>query len=602
MSTRQKKLLFSLMFLFFFLFFARGGWLPADVRINTGDLPGTNYSKFPQVRIHESNVYAVWHDRRNGDFDIYFNYSNDRGVTWQAIDIRLDTGDTAGANHSTYPQISSSGDNVYVVWEDRRNATYSPDIYFNYSTNGGASWQATDIRLDIGDPPGASNSWSPQICSNGNYVYVVWHDLRNSSSDIYFNYSTNGGATWLPSDIRLDIGDSAGENGSFDPQISISGDNVYVVWEDARNEVVDFGQDIYFNYSTDGGASWQVADIRLDTGDSSGAHESRYPQISSSGDNVYVVWHDWRNSLYTGDIYFNYSTDGGASWQASDTRVDLGDTPGSNYSNDPQICCTGNNVYTAWYDGRNGSADIYFNYSADGGVTWEASAIRLDTGDTPGSNRSSDPRISCSGSKVYVVWMDQRNGEKDIYFNYSIDGGGMWQTPDLRLDTGDSPGASTSACPEISSLENNACLVWHDNRNGATDIYFNNVSLPLPDIKANGSDGPVTITQGDALLITIDFNAGIQFGEDADWWILMKTSDPKPNNWYYFDMPTRTWMLGRSPTRQGSLFDVSSKKVPKTSGLAPGTYTFYFAVDMVMNGSIDVSQAFYDKVKVTINP
>jgi hypothetical protein len=61
-------------------------------------------------------------------------------------------------------------------------------------------------------------------------------------------------------------------------------------------------------------------------------------------------------------------------------------------------------------------------------------------------------------------------------------------------------------------------------------------------------------------------------------------------------------MLGRSPTRQGSLFDVSSKKVPKTSGLTSGTYTFYFAVDMAMNGSIDAALAYYDKVKVIINP
>ena len=103
-------------------------------------------------------------------------------------------------------------------------------------------------------------------------------------------------------------------------------------------------------------------------------------------------------------------------------------------------------------------------------------------------------------------------------------------------------------------------------------------------------------------MVTIDLDAGIQTGEDADWWVLMKTSDPKPNNWYYLDMPARTWMLGRSPTRQGNLFDVSSKKVPKTSGLAPGTYTFYFAVDMAMNGSIDAGQAYCDKVKVTINP
>ncbi|MCP4164181.1 MAG: hypothetical protein GY760_29320, partial [Deltaproteobacteria bacterium] len=45
-----------------------------------------------------------------------------------ANDIRLDTGDTAGANDSNAPQISSDENGrVYVTWNDRRN--YAPDIY-----------------------------------------------------------------------------------------------------------------------------------------------------------------------------------------------------------------------------------------------------------------------------------------------------------------------------------------------------------------------------------------------------------------------------------------------------------------------------------------
>jgi len=128
------------------------------------------------------------------------------------------------------------------------------------------------------------------------------------------------------------------------------------------------------------------------------------------------------------------------------------------------------------------------------------------------------------------------------------------------------------------------------------------VQLPEPDIKANGSDSPIVITQGDALSVTIESDAGGLIGEDADWWILMRTDNPPPNKWLYFDRPTKSWLTGRFVTLQRGLFDLSSKKVPKTSGLAPGTYIFYFAVDMDMNGSIDVSLAYYDKVKVTINP
>jgi len=59
------------------------------------------------------------------------------------------------------------------------------------SSQGGAvQFQASDMRLDTGDAAGVNNSYNPQIAADeaGN-VYVTWYDHRNGSADIYFNYS-----------------------------------------------------------------------------------------------------------------------------------------------------------------------------------------------------------------------------------------------------------------------------------------------------------------------------------------------------------------------------------------------------------------------------
>ncbi len=142
-------------------------------------------------------------------------------------------------------------------------------------------------------------------------------------------------------------------------------------------------------------------------------------------------------------------------------------------------------------------------------------------------------------------------------------------------------------------------------RNGSAivdmGVYEYNPS-PVPDLTANGSDGPITIAEGDSLEILLSLDAVDYGGENADWWVLKKTSDPAPNNWFYFDLPTKTWTAGRFPTRQGTLFDIAPRKVPKTSGLTPGTYKFYFAVDMNMDGKITLAEIFYDMVKVIITP
>ncbi len=46
---------------------------------------------------------------------------------------------------------------------------------------------------------------------------------------------------------------------------------------------------------------------------------------------------------------------------------------------------------------------------------------------------------------------------------------------------------------------------------------------PSPDIRANGSDGPVTITGGEVLSITITLDAVGRIQDDADWWPLAST-------------------------------------------------------------------------------
>ncbi len=464
-------------------------WQKRDIRLDTGDAPGAHSSGGPQIRSDgNGHVYVVWGDSRNGGSDIYLNYSADNGVTWQINDIRLDTGDTPGANNSREFQLGSDGTgHVYVTWKDFRNGR-SSDIYFNYSEDSGVTWQRDAIRLDTGDAPGANNSSRPQISSDSNgHIYVTWHDKRNrQSEDIYFNYSADYGVTWHRNDVRLNTGDAPGANDSYGPQLSNdSNGHVYVTWTDTRNAINNNNSDIYFNYSEDYGVTWKLSDIRIDRdtipfvlGNANGS------QISSDGNgHVYVTWEDHRNAIdnrthgiSNSDIYFNYSDNYGVTWQVNDIRLNTGDAPGANQSWAPQISSDSNgHVYVTWGDDRDGRSDIYFNYSADYGVTWHRNDVRLNTGDAPGANGSYDPQLSSDGNGyVYVTWKDSRNGSPDIYFNYSADNGVTWQRNDVRLDTGDEPGTSDSSEVRICSDDDgHVYVIWRDERNGREDIYFN---------------------------------------------------------------------------------------------------------------------------------
>jgi hypothetical protein len=131
---------------------------------------------------------------------------------------------------------------------------------------------------------------------------------------------------------------------------------------------------------------------------------------------------------------------------------------------------------------------------------------------------------------------------------------------------------------------------------GSYDAFVVKITpQPIPDIKANGSDGPIIITQSNTLQIKVSL---ISYGitDNADFWLAYKG----PSGWYHFDFSTKKWINGLDVTHQGVLFDVNNKKVYQASGLSTGVYRFYFGVDLNMNGTITKSCLYYDEVKVTV--
>jgi len=86
-------------------------------------------------------------------------------------------------------------------------------------------------------------------------------------------------------------------------------------------------------------------------------------------------------------------------------------------------------------------------------------------------------------------------------------------------------------------------------------------------------------------------------GKDADWWV--KAKSPFGQYWYTL---SRGWVRSDNPIRVygGSLFDLSPREILNNSSLPIGPYTFYFAVDFLMNGSLDFGKLCFDRVDVTI--
>jgi hypothetical protein len=208
-------------------------------------------------------------------------------------------------------------------------------------------------------------------------------------------------------------------------------------------------------------ASWEPNTIVYGDAYSSGVWQWMPSLAVDLAGNLYCVWMAGEN----GDrgILFSYRPYG-EDWQ---TNVKISDDTGPVDHWSPSIAVNrSGNAYCVWDDSRNGNLDIYFSYRPSGG-NWQPNVKVNDNSDTT-SQWHPSIAVDQTGN-AYSVWIDNRNGNPDVYFSYRP-AGGNWQS-NIRVN--DDPGTAGQWCPAIAVDTNgNAFCAWHDDRNGNRDIYF----------------------------------------------------------------------------------------------------------------------------------
>lgn len=354
-------------------------WEP-DFRLTNN--PGNSYTSFNNGRCIGTSgdtVYVVWEDSRDGNPEIYYKRSTDAGITW-GTDIRV----TNNPGTSRLPVIAVDGPVVHVIWFDNSVGNY--ELFYRRSTDAGFSWQEI-IRLT--DNPGLSEF--PSVYLSGAYIHVVWDDARNTNHEIYYKRSTDSGLSWSL-DRRLT------NNAALSASPSICGNNsyIYIVWYDTRSG----NDEIYLKESINYGDIWGP-DVRLTNNQAS----SYFPSISASGSYVHVAWYDNRDGDW--EIYYKRSTNDGESW-SPDTRL----TNNAGESFYPLIAASGNAVHLTWFDQSESYRQIFYNISTDNGATWGNDQKLTQQVNSDAHN----PSFAFSGKVVHLIWYDHRDGDYEVYY------------------------------------------------------------------------------------------------------------------------------------------------------------------------------------------
>jgi hypothetical protein len=393
-------------------------WLPAPLMLDR-DKPAGARSTVPAFTVDPSGrVMAIWRTKGTGSIgkQLRFSSSTDRGATWSASSAILNRkGRAFGGSLST-----DGKGHVYVAWYDERQAEDTGGappgkgmrIFFNRSEDFGATWLAEDLLLsgpgatDLPAPAsepgarargrrgGAFISALPRTQADGQgRVFVVWVDNREGRSEIYFRASENHGKNWGP-EVNVSRGGSSATNHQL---LTDGRGRLYVLWTDTR-----YGfEDVFFARSEDAGRQW--AEPQRLSHHAPGVAISTRPNMAlGANGELYVAWQDRRNGRE--DIYFTLSADGGRTWLPQDLRLDT-DDPGTGVSREPFVVTHPRGaVAVLWEDDRTGFEQVLMNWSSDGGRSWLAREVRVDTLTAP-HDRARKPRAAWDrAGRLHVVW------------------------------------------------------------------------------------------------------------------------------------------------------------------------------------------------------
>ncbi len=120
---------------------------------------------------------------------------------------------------------------------------------------------------------------------------------------------------------------------------------------------------------------------------------------------------------------------------------------------------------------------------------------------------------------------------------------------------------------------------------------------PSINLRINDREGFLKLTNKENILISLSINPGGYAGKDADWWLVVQT----PAGIEYFDIFNGQFTPGLSCTYQGQLSSFSNVVLPYHN-LSGGRYVFYFGIDLIQDGVVNIENLFYDFVTVEVAP
>jgi len=314
-------------------------------------------------------------DGIDNNYHPWLAYSTDGGKTWEPSTTTFDEGQPHGRFYAL-----AYGGGRFVAAGYRYGTTDTDGIDNNnhpwiaYSTDGGKTWEKSETTSEESQPHGELYA-----LAYGGGRFVVAGFRYGTSGDTNNNYhpwlaySTDGGKTWEPSTTTFDEGQP---HGRFYALAYGGGRFVAAGFRYSSSGDTSNNYHPWLAYSTDGGKTWEKSET---TSEESQPHGLLYG-LAYGGGRFVVAGYRYGSSGDTGENFhpwIAYSTDGGEAWEKSETTSEESQPHGELYPlayGGGRFVVAGYRYGTTYTDGIDNNYHPWIAYSTDGGKTWTPSA------------------------------------------------------------------------------------------------------------------------------------------------------------------------------------------------------------------------------------
>lgn len=256
------------------------------------------------VDVKDKMIFVSWADERKGSSNIYMNFSSDGGKTFRQEDMNL-TPEYASSLHD----LITGQKNFYFFFHGKKKEDMNAGIYVRMSDDG-IQWSEIQPIVILED-------WAPftlEAVMTSDGPVILWAGTRG----IWYAYADTNGK-W-----HTHLIEKTKDMNVNRLEIKQSKDgHIYIISSYIEKEEQIRKPSVYFLSSTDNGRTWfDPVKINHNKYDNTSA---KFPDMYVRDDGtIVVVWQDHR--LIRGNIYLNYSKDGGKTWLPEDINTD--DNPG----------------------------------------------------------------------------------------------------------------------------------------------------------------------------------------------------------------------------------------------------------------------------------